>query len=250
MSNDTKPHLHVEFFEDKIENKAKSAEAGRPVFDPQTKVRIKFAGDKHNVLVAPANSLGQMRDTDSNRRLTYAEQFPEHYAAFKKNQKFLGSGTPLTELSFITVAKRAELEAFNIHTAEALAEMDGAGLKKLGMGSRELMEQAKAYLDKASGSADVTRLAGENSALKAQMEAMQAQLLELQSNRAAAPKQEPVSPTVDVSSSPFADWDADTITAWIVEQGGEKPHHKCSFETLVQKADELNASLAKQNEAA
>jgi len=250
MSNDNKPHLHVEFFHDKAENKRKTAELGRPIFDDVEKVRIKFAGDKHNIHVAPAHSPGQMRDEHTNRRLTYAEQFPEHYAAFKKNEQFVGSGTPLSELSFITVAKKAELEAANIHTAEALAGMDGAFLKKLGMGARELKEQAEAYLAKAAGSSIETRLAGENAALKDQMASMQAQLLELQSNRAAAPKQEPKAAYVDVSSSPFADWDADTITAWIVEQGGEKPHHKCSLETLIEKADELNASLAKQNEAA
>lgn len=246
MSNDNKPHLSVKFFNDKAENKRKSMEAGRPIFDDVEKVEIRFAGDKHNVHVAPAHSPGQMRD-DNNKRLTYAEQFPEHYAAFKKNQQWLGSGTPLSELPFISVAKRAELEGFNVHTAEALAEMDGANLKKLGMGSRELMEQARAYLAKAAGSSDVTRLAGENAALKEQMEMMQRQLAEIQNgNKNVAPSEK----IVPKSSSPFADWDADTIRAWIVEQGGENPHHKCSIDTLIDKADELNATLAKQNEAA
>lgn len=49
--------------------------------------------------------------------------------------------------------------------------------------------------------------------------------------------------------SPFADWDDDTIRAWITEQGGDNPHHKCSHDTLVAKADELNAALAAQKAA-
>lgn len=236
-------HLHIEFFVEPVHNKRKSAEAGRPVYDDIEKVRIRLAGDPKSVLVAPANSGSSVRDADTNERLTYAQLHHKHYEAFKKNEEYKGSGTPLSELTFLTASKRMELSAQNIHTAEALAGLDGANLSRLGMGARELKTQAEAWLSKAAGSADVTRLSAENEALKARLDAMEAMM-----TGAKAP--EPVKePENSLGVSPFADWDDDTIRAWIVEQGGDNPHHKCSHETLVSKADELNAALAAQKAA-
>ena len=65
------------------------------------------------------------------------------------------AGTPLSELTFLSQGKRLELKALNIHTAEALASLDGGPLKMLGIGGREMKNQAAAYLAKAAGNADV-----------------------------------------------------------------------------------------------
>jgi len=233
---DERPHLHVEFYNSTELNKSATAKAGRPVYDDVELVRIRFAGDKHNVLVAPANQGGSVRDPVTNRRLTYKEQFPEHYKAFKASSVFHGSGTPLEEMKILTAAKCRELKDSNIFTVEALAEMDGSFLQKLGMGARELKNQAIAYLESATGNADVMRLAGENAELKERLERLEAML---------SGKQENVEPVQEApaTDSPFSDWDDETIVLWIEEQGGEKPHHKCSHETLVKKADELNDAL-------
>lgn len=239
-----RPHLHVEFFNSSTLNKRRSAEEGRPVYDDIELVRIRFAGDKHNVLVAPANEGGSLRDPVTNQRLTYKQQFPEHYEAFKRNAAFHGSGTPLSELPFLTEAKRRELQDANIFNAESLAALDGSLLQKLGMGARDLKNKAAAYLESAAGSADVVKMAAENAELRERLEAMERMVAEI-GNAKAPPQEVPVPSTV----SPFSDWDDDTIVLWIVEQGGEKPHHKCSHETLVQKADELNAALAKAKAA-
>lgn len=251
MAEEQRPHLHVEFYMDTREIPNKSREEGRPIYEDVEMVKIRFAGDKYNVHVAPANEYGAKRDPMTNQRLTYAQQFPEHYKAFKEGIEFHGTGTPLSEAPFLTMAKRKELEAANVFTLEALAGLDGTNLQKLGMGARELKNQAEAYLESAKGSAVATKLAAENEAMKAQMEALKAQMAELMAAKAgptdAAPNN---TPDQRAATSPFDSWDDDTIRLWIEEQGGEKPHHKCSHETLVQKADELNAALAKQQEAA
>ncbi len=232
-----RPHLHVEFYDSTKLNKAKSAVEGRPIYDDIELVRIRFAGDKHNVFVAPAHEGGSLRDPVTNRRLTYAEQFPDHYKAFREKSVYRGSGTPLSELPFLTEAKRRELNDANIFNAESLAGLDGSLLQKLGMGARELKNKAAAYLQSASGNADIVKMAAENAELRDRLEALEKML----SAGTAEPRgEEPAPDTV----SPFADWDDETITLWIVEQGGEKPHHNCSHETLVKKADELNAALA------
>lgn len=234
-------HLAVEFFTDARLSKRKSAEAGRPVYEDVEKVKLRIAGDPKSVLVAPAHASSSVRDAITNRRLSYAELHVGPYEAFKKGQKYVGSGTPLTELPFLTAAKRAELNAMNVFTADALAELDGANLTRLGMGAREMKNQAQAWLEKAHGSAGITQMAAENEALRSQMARLQEQMDALVGNPAPAPAE----PT-NLQGSPFADWDDDTLRLWIEEQGGDKPHHKCGHEKLVQIADEINAALAKK----
>lgn len=236
-------HLHVEFFMDAVENKAQSAKEGRPIFKDVEMIRIRIAGDPKTMLVAPAHDGSSVRDPNTNQRLTYAQLHAEPYKAFKDGVEYIGSGTPLSELPFITKAKAEELKRLNVHTAEALAGLDGQNLQKLGMHARPLKEQAEAYLAKAAGSADVTKLAGENAELKEQMEVLKAQMEVLQGGKPA--------PEPDRPESPFANWADEDIINWITDNGGSKPHHKSNHDTIVAKADELNAEIQKaQSEAA
>lgn len=235
-----RPHLHVEFIVQPVENLIKSREQGRPIFEDKEFCRIRWVGDNKKELVEPAHQQVEF-DRDQRRYITYAEKFSEHYKMFKAQQDQAAlNGTPIAELPFLTESKRAELRALNIHTAENLASLDGANLQRLGMGGRELKNQAQAWIDKANGSADFIRLAADNEALKTQLADMQAQIRALSTK---AP--EPAVP----STSPFTDWDDDTIRLWIKENGGEAPHHKCSHATLVMKADDLNAALAARKAA-
>lgn len=167
--------VHVEFYVEAIENPAKSKTAGRPIFEDQEFIRIRFPGDKNRIHVAPAHE-GYRRDKETNDWVTYAEDYPRHYAAFREHKEFIGDGTPLSELPFLTEAKRAELRALNVHTAEQLAGLDGAFLQKLGMGARALKTQAEAFIEKASGGAVEARLSAENAALKERLEALSAQV--------------------------------------------------------------------------
>lgn len=184
------PHLHITFFSEATENKAKSLEAGRPIFEDREFVRIKFAGDKYRELVAPASEC-EIRHPDTNLPWSYKDRFPKHYAAFKDGQDFQGDGTPLSELPFLTESKRAELRAVAIHTAEALAGLDGALLTRLGMGGRALKDQATAWLSKAQGAALETKLAGQNAELREQMKLMQEQIAELTGKKPNVPEAGP-----------------------------------------------------------
>lgn len=241
---DEKPHLHVEFFTEAQENKSKSAKEGRPIFDDVEFVRIRFAGDQKNVLVAPAHMTGTIRDEITNLPLTYAQRFPRHYEAFRAGQAYLGSGTPVKEAPFLTEAQRRELAALNIHTLEALADMDGAGLARLGMGGRALKDKAIAFIAKASGSADVTKLAGENAAMKEQIEAMQKQMAELLKAKSPTVKE-----PAQVSNSAFSEWQDDDIKAFIEDRRGARPRGNPSHATLVSMADEIVAEDAAKQAA-
>ncbi len=226
---DSDKHLVVPFFFiHTTENKAKSKEAGRPIFDDMECVRVTFAGDRAKVSVFPAHEVcGEAQDEDGDtRKITYAERWSDQYRRFKEKQQQIAEGTPIDELPFLTQAKRSELKALNIYTAEALAALDSQPLKNLGQGGRDLKNQAQAYLDAASGTANVVAMA-------AQIEDLKRQLAEAQTEKSEA-----------IGASQFEAWADDQIKDWIEEQIGERPRGNPSHATLVKRADEIAVGLA------
>tara|TARA_R110000823_G_scaffold10557_5_gene36783 strand:+ start:179 stop:910 length:732 start_codon:yes stop_codon:yes gene_type:complete len=236
--------LHVEFFSEPVENPAKTRLEGRPIFEEQEFVKIKFPGDNKRIHVAPANE-GFRRDPATNGWVTYAEEYPRHYELFKSGQAQTVAGTPLSELTFLTESKRAELRALNIQTAEQLAGLDGSFLARLGMGGRALKDQATAYLAHATETALEARLAGENAALREQMEALQKQMADIMQGKAAASVA-----TVEPSGSPFSTWEDEDIKVFINDRQGSRPKGNPSHETLVRMADDIIAKEAADAEAA
>lgn len=231
MSDDN-PNLHVEFFNEPVLNKRKTAEAGRPIHDDVEHERIKFPGDTKRIHVAPAHEAA-INHPETGQPWTYADRFPQHYEAFKSNQEYLGEGTAISELSFLSKSQVLNLKSQNVHTVETLAEVDGAQLNALGMGAREWKTKAIAYLERARGFAADNQLLEENKALTARIAALE------------AAASQPVT-TPESASSPFEDWEDEDIKAWMKDNGGRIPPGTSNHATLVSKADELNKSLAEQ----
>lgn len=230
----TAPTVVPRFYADAVENKAKSKEAGRPIFEDRELVEVRFPGNRQTVSVFPAHAIcGEQQDEDGDTRpMTYAERWPEQYRRFKAKEQQIVAGTPLDELPFLTQAKRSELRALSIYTAEALAALDGNELKNLGQGGRDLKNQAQAYLDKAAGSADVT--------------AMAAQIAEMAQTIAELKAQSTVAPVEPETESPFAEWSLEELKDWIQERTGERPKGNPGVASLVKRADEINAGLAER----
>lgn len=236
--------LVVRFRADKIKNEGKSKTAGRPIYDDVELVEIRTAGDRNTVKVFPAHSMHRWALNDDGEQVeeTYAERWNAQYRRFKENRQQVQDGTPLSELPFLTEAKRAELRALSVHTAETLAALDGQNLKTLGPGGRELKNQAQAYLDAASGSANVTKMASQIAELQAQLAAFQNTPSHLL----------PVAAEPEVQSAPeapatddFEDSSDDELKDYIASIVGAKPRGTPSHETLVRMARE-----AAQQEAA
>lgn len=242
---DEKPHLHVTFYMEPVEDPNETRKQGRPIFKDEEFVKVLIAGDPKNSLIAPANYGNP----------SYAQRFPEHYRYFKAGLEQAGAaGTPLTEVPWLTAARRAELKALNIHTVEALAGLDGSLLTRIGMGARELKNQAQAWLDMAAGTAVETRLAGENAVLREQMERMQEQINQMLAGGTVAPAQV-VAPVVEAEheapgNSPFEAWADEDIKNWIKDNSGARPAGNPSHRTLVSRADDLNAEMAEKNKKA
>jgi hypothetical protein len=255
MSNDQKvanASLTIpRFFLMPIKDELASKKAGRPIFNDVEVCEVRFSGNREKVIHAPAHEVfKQERDIEGNvTDITYAIAYNEQYRAFKAGDAQTLRGTPTSELPFLTASKRLELKALNIHTAEALAALDGANLKMLGMGGRELKVQAQTYLENAKGSADVVQMAGLVAAQDLRIKQLEAMVKgepapELEEAPALAGPENP-------NASPFFSMGADDIKNWIQEATGERPKGNPSHATLVAKADEVNAAIkAKREQAA
>jgi hypothetical protein len=245
-------HLFIEFKEDKWPNAAKTKEAGRPMFDDVELVSVQHVGDQktwpwfradeRSIYIRDRNGEGSYK--------TYAENFYEHYKAFKEGLAKAQSGTPVEELPFLSSAKRAELKALNIHTAEALAQLEGTPLTRLGMGGREMKNQAQAYLDRAKEGAMDAKLAAQNAQLQDELAKMREQLAnvmehlpkaarkKIEDEQEAEEESEEEEPAAAVSA--FESWSDDDLRAYIKERTGTGVRGQPAHTTLVTMADEAS----------
>lgn len=212
--------LAVEFFVDARKNPRLSKKEGRPIFEDKEFVKIMFPGDNKRLLIAPA--LEMHYNSNAKTQMTYAERFPEHYKVFKTEGAEMTHGTPVGSLDIVTAAKASELRALNITTVEQLASLPDASGRRLGMGWRELQDEAKAYLEQAEKLSD-------NAYLREQIESLQAQL---------AATSQPAESQVSEQFEGFSD---DDLKNMIRDAGGEVPRGKASRETLEAKLREIAA---------
>jgi hypothetical protein len=173
---DEKPkRVHARFYSAAVLNETKSKEAGRPIFDEHELVEFLIPGDRLTRPVALAN------ERPNGAGPTYAELYPEEYAAFKRGEQRAASGTPLEQWPNprMTKARVAELKAVNIFSVEDVAGLSDAQLQGIGIGAREMRTDAQAYIEAAKSGAANAAAAAENADLRGQLAAMQEQIAKL-----------------------------------------------------------------------
>lgn len=158
-----------------VKNMLKSAQAGRPIFDDVEMVEIRHPGSRDYGVYPAFERSHWITDeiTGEQSPVTFAERFSKQYQQFKSHQQQTKAGTPLDYLPFLTEARRAELRALNIYTAEGLAIVDGAELKNLGPGGRDLKNKAIEYLESSTDAAKVTKLEAELETLRARNQVLE-----------------------------------------------------------------------------
>ena len=233
-------HLHIEFFSQTVEDAAATAQLGLPKFKDVEFVRIKYVGDKHSELVAPANDFTFC--PERREQIMWKEQFPRHYAAFVENRATLVDGTPLDELPGITGSKVAELKAQRVFSIEALAGLDGTLLQRLGPGAREWKGKAETWLMKAREGALDTKLAAQNAQMQDQLASLRAQI-EAMGGKAQA--DEPAKAEV-VTEGLFMGHTAGDLRRYIEATSGTKVKGNPKLATLKTMAEEV-ASAAEIN---
>lgn len=164
MSNpQAESHLFVQFYTDAVELKAESEKQGRPIFKDMPFVRIIVPGDTNNIIERVAD------ETDKHR-------FPNAWAKYQNSEAKANDGTPLEQWPQITRSLLKECKYFEIHTVEALSNISDSHVAKLGMGFGDLRTKAKAWLEAAAGTAQITAQAAENAQLKQMLADLQAQI--------------------------------------------------------------------------
>ncbi|MBA4774306.1 MAG: hypothetical protein H2044_01450 [Rhizobiales bacterium] len=264
-------------------NEAESKKKGRPVYDDQEVCEIRFSANKQTVGVFPAHEQCEWAEdpiTSERVRITYAQKFNEQYRKFKAGAAQSASGTPVEELPFLTQGKRLELKALNIYTAEALAALDGNNLKMLGMGGRDLKNQAQRYLDNASKSADIASVLSENDDLRRRLAELEGKSGKKTTRKGSAVPQvsqpDPETEQEDINDAtseggedateetfdddakietetdgdvdpenPFSDWEPDDIKLWIADADPEfEIDGRWGKPKLAEKAKEINDKIA------
>jgi hypothetical protein len=218
-------------------NPAKTAQAGRPMYDDVEIVEIRFPGSRA-VSVFPATAFSHWAIDPNNGgqiKVSYAERFERQYRQFKMHAQQTKTGTPLEHAPFLTEARRAEMKALNIYTVEALADVDGQELKNLGHGGRELKNAAIEYIASARTGANTTQLQAELEALRAKNQALEDDVTALKQKAAAVP-----APGAD----DFDDMSPDQLREYIATNTGHVPQGNLSPKTLMRMARDARPSKA------
>lgn len=164
--------LFVTFEKVAVEQKFKSEEAGRPIYEDFDFIRIIYPGDKTKQTYRPVDLIGTAMVPADHIR------FPNQWAAFQRQEEQVSSGTPITEYPPVGKSQALELKGMNIHTVEQLAALPDSALDSF-VATRALREKAKLFLEDAAKGSVVTAQKAQIDDLTAKLEALQAQVKEL-----------------------------------------------------------------------
>jgi hypothetical protein len=132
--------LLVRFYLEPMQDQAKTAEEGRPIFTDTPFISIMQPGNKDSVVIRPASEMDKAR-------------FPRHWSAFNDRQiEELVEGTPLSEWPAMTRSMVEELKFKNVSTIEQLIGMSDTNTHGF-MGINALKEKARKYLSMSSSEA-------------------------------------------------------------------------------------------------
>jgi hypothetical protein len=127
---------NVKFFNAYNENKQKSLDAGRAVFDEIPSISIQWPGGDETVRrIEPQD----------------VQDYPQEYAAFTAGNAPIENGTPLAEWPPMNGSAMRELQYMGFKTVEQLAETNDDVKRRMGPLS-QFVQKAKDWLDAANSS--------------------------------------------------------------------------------------------------
>jgi len=137
--------LWIKFDVRAVKHEFESNKQGRDIFYDQEYIEI----------IVPGTREVSKFPMDDN----YKRRFRKQYENWKSNQEGDQSisGTVLSEVTWLSKSQVAELNYANIKTVEQLADLSDANAMKF-MGSQQLRQKAKLFLEAAAGQAPALRL--------------------------------------------------------------------------------------------
>ncbi|MDH5739996.1 MAG: hypothetical protein OEY77_06700 [Nitrospira sp.] len=157
----------VRFFIRPVEDKAKSREAGRPIYSDQEYCEIIVPGNQTNRPIKPVDNIIKQR---------YAAQYAKWKAA-DRPEDFV-DGTHLTEVPWLTRSQVEELAYLRIRTLEQLAVVGDDVCTRV-PGLFDLKKRAKLLVQKAEEQAPILALQEQLDALKNELEVKDQTIIEL-----------------------------------------------------------------------
>ena len=152
---------NVKFFYAYNENREKSLNEGRPIFDEIPSISIQWPGGDETVRRI------EQRDM---------QEYPELYARFKAGSEPVTEGTPLAEWAMMSGSALRELNYLGFKTVEQLANATDEVKRKIGPLSK-LVSMAKDWLEAAnSDQNDVVKLKQQLAAETAKREQLEEKL--------------------------------------------------------------------------
>jgi len=127
-------------------NETKSVEAGRKVYDDVETITIISPGQRDTLVTEVTE--------------TYKRRFQKRYDAWKARMEAPESGTPLTELPWITPGQVQEFAFFNVKTCEQLLAMPETSASKF-MGFQQLKQRIQRYVDASDAKAPAMKMEAE-----------------------------------------------------------------------------------------
>lgn len=157
----TFPRFHFHPVEDPVATAAQ----GRPIFVQHERVQIIQPGNPNSPVLAV---------TDNERK-----RWPDQYAAFMKGMEVSVHGTPIEQWSYLPRTAVLELKSLDLHTIEQIAGLPDSAVQKIGMGGRNIVEMAKAYLDDSMAQAITSEALARAERSEAHVASLQKQLDEI-----------------------------------------------------------------------
>jgi hypothetical protein len=158
-------HLLIRFDTRAKENKEKSAQEGRPIFEELEYIEIIIPGERDSVH-------RQVREEDK-------QKYKRQYADWKEKRSDASVvGTPLAMWPVVSKSEIEELAFFNIKTVEQLANVSHSNAANH-RGFVTLKQKAADFLAAAAGQAPLTKMRAELDERNSTIEALQRQVKEL-----------------------------------------------------------------------
>jgi hypothetical protein len=151
---------YVKFYIRPVHDEEKSAEEGRPIYHDAEYIEIRTPGNETNIVRRPVSEIEKRR-------------FAAQYRAFKAGEIEQNTGTPLSEVPWITRSQVEELSYLRISTIEILAEVNDDVCTRI-PGLFKLKQRAQVYVQQAKEAAPNLKLQKENEDMKNRLDSLEA----------------------------------------------------------------------------
>lgn len=112
---------------------------------------------------------------------SWSQHFHSAYDLWSEQNTIPENGTPISGWQLISPATQKQVLSANVRTVEDLACLNESGLARIGMGSRDLQNKARAWLE---AGADQGKVSAKNAAMLVEIDMLKERIQSLESQNA------------------------------------------------------------------